>query len=366
MKFTVPDHILSLNPYEPGKPLEEVEREYGLKHSIKLASNENPLGPSPLALKAIQASMVNLNRYPDGGGHALLSKLSQKLNLPGQNIVLGNGSDEIMALLALALLKSGDQVIIPRPTFLLYDNVIRSVGASPTYVPLDDLCLDLDAIQKNITPACRLIFLCNPNNPTGTIFSSTDLTHFLKSVPSAVVVVVDEAYIEFARDPNCAKSLEVVAPHCEVVTLRTFSKAYGLAGLRVGYGVMSQALAEVLNRIRLPFNINALALVGAAAALDDDDFLKSTINLVHTGLDFMYRSLDRLGIRYFPTQANFFLIDVERDAQEVFQQMLPEGVIVRSMKAYGFPTYIRVNVGLESENIRFIKTLEKVLRSGFK
>ncbi|MGD2271143.1 MAG: histidinol-phosphate transaminase [Desulfobacterales bacterium] len=361
MKLTVPEHILSLNPYEPGKPLEEVEREYGIKDSIKLASNENPLGPSPMALKAIQASIVNLNRYPDGSGHALLSKLAQKLNLPGENIVLGNGSDEIMALLALALLQIGDHVIIPTPTFLLYENVVRSMGATPIYVPLHDLSIDLDAVKKNITPACRMIFLCNPNNPTGTVFSRADLAHFLDSVPSTVVVVVDEAYIEFARDPNCAKSLEVVAPHCEVVTLRTFSKAYGLAGLRIGYGVMSQALAEVMNRVRLPFNINTLALVGAAAALDDDDFLRSTINLVHAGLDFMYQSLDRLGVRYFPTQANFLLIDVAKDAQAVFQHMLADGVIVRSMKAYGFPTYIRVNVGLESENIRFIKTLEKVL-----
>ena len=278
-----------------------------------------------------------------------------------EKIVLGNGSDEIMALLALALLQPGDEAIVPKPSFLLYDNVVRSVGATPVYVPLNDLCIDLKTVQKSITAGCRMIFLCNPNNPTGTVFSRTEFNNFLASIPSEIVVVVDEAYVEFVRDPNCAKSLECTVPDSEIVTLRTFSKAYGLAGLRIGYGVMSRFLAELLNRIRLPFNLNSLALSGAEAALDDDAFLEETIRVVHEGLDFMYESLDRLGIRYFPSQSNFFLIDLKKDAQKVVQSMLVEGVIIRSMKAYGFPNYIRVNVGLESENIRFIKTLEKVL-----
>jgi histidinol-phosphate aminotransferase len=361
MKLTIPPHILSLKPYEPGKPLEEVEREYGIKDSIKLASNENPLGPSPLALKAIRAATMSLNRYPDGSGHLLQSKLSQKLNIAVENIVLGNGSDEIIALLALVLLQPGDQVIIPKPTFLLYDNIVRSVGATPVYVSLNELSIDLDAVLENISSECRMIFLCNPNNPTGTVFSASDFERFLQTVPSDVVIVVDEAYIEFVRNPNCANSLEFISRDSALVTLRTFSKAYGLAGLRIGYGLMSQTLAELLNRARLPFNLNSLALAGAAAALDDDAFLEKTIRLVHEGLDFMYESLNRRGIEYFPTQSNFFLIDVKKDAQEVFQRMLSEGVIVRSMKAYSFPNYIRVNVGLENENQRFLKTLEKVL-----
>jgi histidinol-phosphate aminotransferase len=357
MKLNIPEHIQSLKPYEPGKPLEEVEREYGIKNSIKLASNENPLGPSPLALKAIQSASASLNRYPDGSGHLLLAKLSKKQNIDAEKIVLGNGSE----LLALALLQPGDEAIVPKPSFLLYDNVVRSVGATPVYVPLNDLCIDLNAVRKSITAGCRMIFLCNPNNPTGTVFSRLEFDNFLASIPPETVVVVDEAYIEFVRDPNCAKSLERVEPDREIVTLRTFSKAYGLAGLRIGYGVMSRTLAELLNRVRLPFNLNSLALTGAEAALDDDAFLEETIRLVHEGLDFMYESLDRLGIKYFPTQSNFFLIDLKKDAQEVFQSMLAEGVIIRSMKAYGFPNHIRVNVGLESENIRLIKTLEKVL-----
>ena len=361
MKLNIPEHILSLKPYEPGKLPEEIEREYGIKNSIKLASNENPLGPSPLALKAIQSASASLNRYPDGSGHLLLAKLSEKLNIAAEKIVLGNGSDEIMALLALALLQPGDEAIVPKPSFLLYDNVVRSVAATPVYVPLKDLCIDLNAVQKSITAGCRMIFLCNPNNPTGTVFSRTEFDNFLESIPPGIVVVADEAYIEFVRDPKCAKSLECVEPDREIVTLRTFSKAYGLAGLRIGYGVMSRTLAELLNRIRLPFNLNSLALIGAEAALDDDAFLQETIGVVHEGLDFMYESLSRLGIKYFPTQSNFFLIDLKKDAQEVFKSMLAEGVIIRSMKAYGFPNHIRVNVGLESENIRLIKTLEKVL-----
>jgi len=293
MKFKIPEHILSLKPYEPGKPLEEVEREYGIKNSIKLASNENPLGPSPLALKAIQAASANLNRYPDGSGHLLLSKLSEKLKIAVTDIVLGNGSDEIIAMLALVLLQPGDKVILPKPTFLMYENIVRSAGATPVSVPLVDLCIDLNAVQKKITPECRMIFLCNPNNPTGTIFSGAEFKQFLRTVPSDVVVVVDEAYIEFVRNPICAKSLELVEPDRIVVTLRTFSKVYGLAGLRIGYGVMSRTLAELLNRIRLPFNLNSLALTGAEAALDDDAFLEETIKLVHEGLDFMYISLEK-------------------------------------------------------------------------
>jgi histidinol-phosphate aminotransferase len=361
MKLSVPKHILSLKPYEPGKPLEEVEREYGIKDSIKLASNENPLGPSPLALKAIKSAFASLNRYPDGSGHLLLAKLSEKLNIAPGNMVLGNGSDEIMALLALALLQPGDEAIVPQPSFLLYDNVVRCVGATPVYVPLRNLCIDLDAVQKSISTRCRMIFLCNPNNPTGTVFSRKEFDNFLASIRPEIVVVVDEAYIEFVRDPNCSKSLECVASEREIVTLRTFSKAYGLAGLRIGYGIMSRTLAELLNRIRCPFNLNSLALVAAEAALDDDAFLEKSLGLVHAGLDFMYASLDGLGIKYYPTQSNFFLIELKKDAQEVFQKMLADGVIIRAMKAYGLPNHIRVNVGLESENIRFIKTLEKVL-----
>ncbi len=361
MNLFVPDYILSINSYSPGKPLEELEREYGISDSIKLASNENPLGPSPMAVEAIKCSLDKLNRYPDGSGHDLINKISEKLKVKPSNIVLGNGSDEIIGMLTRALLKQGDEVIVPWPSFLMYDIMVRSVGAVPVYVPLKSLSIDLSSIQSRITQKTRMVFLCNPNNPTGTVFSQKDFESFLENIPD-VIVVVDEAYIEFVQDKYCARGVDFLETGTGVVTLRTFSKAYGLAGIRVGFGVMSEKIAGVLNKIRPPFNVNSLAQVGAIAALEDEAFLNKTLNLVHEELDFLYDSLEKLGIKYFPTQANFFLIDVKRNADEVFESMLREGVIVRSMTSYGYPEYIRINVGLHDENVRFIKAIEKVIK----
>lgn len=361
MKLSVPDYILSIQPYVPGKPLETIEREYGIVDSIKLASNENPLGPSPMAVQAIKNTIDKLNRYPDGSGHVLIQKISEHFGLLPQSIVLGNGSDEIINMLALAFIRPGDEVILPRPSFLMYEIAVRSSNATPVFVPLTSLSIDLEGMKKRITDRTRMIFLCNPNNPTGTIISKNKFEDFLKSIPFDIIVVIDEAYIEFVRDQDCADSLEYFNNSRPLVILRTFSKAYGLAGLRIGYGLMPEEIAGVLNRIRMPFNANLLAQTGAAAALDDKDFLKTVITLVHEGLDFLHDALDRLGVQYYPTQANFFLIDVGTDADEVFERMLREGVIVRSMKSYGYPSYIRINVGLHEENVRFIKALEKSL-----
>ena len=360
MNLSVPSYILSIQPYSPGKPLKELEREYGISNSIKLASNENPLGPSPKAIEAIKGAVENINRYPDARGHDLTKKISESLGIGQENIVLGNGSDEIIGMLTRALIQAHDEVIMPWPSFLMYDIMIRSVGAIPVYVPLNSLLIDLNSIQSRITPKTRMVFLCNPNNPTGTVFSKTDFETFLESIPE-VIVVVDEAYMEFVRDKKCARSIDYLNADMVVVALRTFSKAYGLAGLRIGYGIMPQVIADIINRIRLPFNANSLAQVAAAAALEDKEFLQKTVDLVQEGLDFLYDSLEKLGIKYFPSQANFFLIDVEKDADEVFENMLRQGVIVRSMTSYGYPNYIRINVGLLNENVRFIKALEKVL-----
>ncbi|MEJ2657774.1 MAG: histidinol-phosphate transaminase [Desulfobacterales bacterium] len=359
MKVSVPDYILSIKPYSPGKPLEELEREYGIGDSIKLASNENPLGPSPMALEAIRRAMPKLNRYPDGSGHDLIRKISEHIGVSPRHIVLGNGSDEIIAMLAFAILQPGDEAILPDPSFLMYDIMVRGAGAIPVSVPLTSFSIDLKRIKERITPKTRIIFLCNPNNPTGTIITKKDFERFLQGIPGEIIVVVDEAYIEFVRDQNCAKSLEYMDNITSLVTLRTFSKAYGLAGLRIGYGVMSAAIADILNRIRLPFNASSLAQVGAGAALEDKNFLEKVISVIHEGLDFLYDALDRLGIKYFPTQANFFLIDVRKDADKIYENMLKQGVIVRSMKSYGYPNYIRVNVGIHEENVRFLKALEK-------
>jgi histidinol-phosphate aminotransferase len=361
MKFKIPDYILDIAPYVPGKPIEELEREYGISDSIKLASNENPLGPSPKAVEAIGRQIAGLHRYPDGAGHLLLNKLAAKLDVSPHQIVMGNGSDDILGLLSRALLQPGDEAIIPTPSFLMYRIVTQSAGAVPVQIPLREMGVNLTEIQRRVTPRTRLIFICNPNNPTGAMVTQDALKAFLSALPPEVVVVLDEAYIEFVRDPRCAQGLSFLDGDPVVVTLRTFSKIYGLAGLRVGYGVMPQALAQLLNRIRMPFNVNSLAQAAAVAALDDTEFFEKTTALIHDGLDFLFTELEKRGLRCFPTQTNFFLIDMQHDARVVFERFLRQGVIVRAMSAYGFPDYIRINVGLPQENRRFLAALDRVM-----
>jgi histidinol-phosphate aminotransferase len=361
MKLSIPAHIQAIEPYVPGKPLEALEREYGISDSIKLASNENPLGPSPKALAAIQHSLKKLHRYPDGGGHLLTGKIAEVNGVSPANVVIGNGSDDIIAMLVRALVQSGDRVIVPRPSFLMYAITATAAGAVVEAVPLKNLAMDLDAMAERVTTDTRLVFVCNPNNPTGTVVDHQTFDRFMARLPDGVVVVVDEAYIEFARNSDCLKTGRPSDLDRPLVSLRTFSKAYGLAGLRVGYGIMPAALAEVLNRVRQPFNVNAMAQAAAAAALDDRVFLQQTVSLVHRGLDALYSGVGNLGLNFFRSEANFFLIDVGQPADIVFENMLRRGVIVRSMRAYGFPTYIRINVGLEEENRRFLKALETVL-----
>lgn len=362
MKHNVPDYILSIKPYVPGKPLEELEREFGIKDAVKLASNENPLGPSPKAAEAIRAAIDKLNRYPDGGGYELIQSISKKFNLEPDTIVLGNGSDDIIGLLSTVLLKPGDEVVLPQPSFLFYEISVRSAGAIPVWVPLKSHAMDLDGMVQKISPNTRLLFLNIPFNPTGTIISNSEFEQFMAAVSPDVIIVLDEAYIEFVRDPNCVRSIDYVKSGVNVVAMRTFSKAYGLAGLRIGYGVMTAELSGLLNRVRQPFNVNSLAQVAAVAALGDEDFLKKTVRLVHDELDYLYDALSRAGIEYIPTQANFFLINVGRqNADEIFNRLLKQGVIVRSMTSYGYPDYIRVNVGLHSENARFLEVLTDVL-----
>jgi histidinol-phosphate aminotransferase len=319
------------------------------------------LGSSPMAMDAIRDTQGQLHRYPDGSGHALVQALAHHLDCPADAIVIGNGSDDIIALLAHMLLRPGERAVMPRPSFLMYEIAVRTVGAEPVFVPLQDLSIDLDGMLRAVDADTRLVFLCNPNNPTGTIISRRDFARFIEALPPEVVVVVDEAYIEFVRDPDCLQSRTYWGSDYPIVTLRTFSKLYGLAGLRVGYGVMPVELAGYLNRIRQPFNVNSLAQVAARAALQDRDFVERTLCVVHDGLDFLCQALTEMGVRFFPTQSNFFLIDVAQDAEALFQAMLRQGVIVRSMKSYGYPRYIRVNVGTAEENERFLEAFKKVL-----
>jgi histidinol-phosphate aminotransferase len=361
MKPSIPDYILSLKPYVPGKPLEELEREYGIDNAVKLASNENPLGPSPRAVDVIRKAVGKLNRYPDGGGYELIQCIAEKFNIDPNTIVLGNGSDDIIALLSTALLRAGDEVILPQPSFLFYEISVQSAGAIPVWVPLKSHTIDLDGVIQKVTQHTRIVFLNIPHNPTGSIVSKTDFEQFMAAIPPEIVVVIDEAYIEFVRDPNCVHSFDYLNTGRLVVGMRTFSKAYGLAGLRIGYGVMPSVISDPLNRVRQPFNVNSLAQVAAVAALSDDDFLKKSVDLVHEELDFMYASLSQRGIEYIPSQANFLLIRVHQNADEIFNRLLKQGIIVRSMTSYGYPAYIRVNAGLHEENVRFLEALDDVL-----
>jgi histidinol-phosphate aminotransferase len=357
-------HLTQLTPYQAGKPLEELERELGLTDAIKLASNENPLGPSPLALAAIRDTLENLHRYPDSHAYYLKDDLARHLGLKPQQLILGNGSDEVLDLLVRALVPPGGEVLSTAHTFLMYGLITRAVGGIFRAVPLKEKRVDLKAVAQAVTSQTRMIILCNPNNPTGTAFRRPEWKDFLAAVPPTTTVVLDEAYIDFADDPQVPSCLEYLAEERPLVGLRTFSKAYGLAGLRIGYGFGPSELMDYLNRLRMPFNVNRLAQVAARAALLDADFLAKTRELVLEGKDLLYRELGRLGLPFVPSQTNFVLIRVPRSGKEVFEAMLREGVIIRAMDAYGFPDYIRVNVGLPAENQRFIEALQKVLGSG--
>lgn len=361
MKLKIPDYIHAIRPYKPGKPIEELEREYGVKNCVKLASNENPLGPSPKAVAAMKDALEKLHRYPDGRGYLLVEALAGRYGMPPECIVLGNGSDEIIGMLTKTLLEPGDEAVMTEPSFLMYEIMVLSSGAIPVFVPLKSLFIDFEAIIEQVTEKTRIIFINNPVNPTGTIITKQGFDAFLERLPAHVAVVIDEAYIEFARDPECLNGVAYCTGSRPVAVLRTFSKAYGLAGIRIGYGLMPAELAGLLHRVRQPFNANALAQAGACAALDDDDFLNRTLALVHGELEFLYAGIERLGMNYFPTEANFFLIDVGKDADTVFEEMLRHGVIIRSMASYGYPRYIRVSVGRREENEVFLSALAMVM-----
>jgi len=357
----LPDYIASIPPYVPGRPIEAVETEYGISGVVKLASNENPLGPSPKALEAIRRASKAVHRYPDGSGTALVVKLAQVFDLPEDRFLLGNGSDEIITLLTRAVLMPGDTAVMPKPAFLMYEIAVRSVGATPVEVPLKDFATDLEAMRNRITASTKMVFLNNPHNPTGSCIHRRDFDRFYEGLPEGILVVMDEAYIEFVRDPGCLNSLTYADAKPPVVILRTFSKAYGLAGLRIGYGILPAPLVEILNRIRAPFNTNSLAQIGAAAALADEDFLKKSVHLVHREIDFLSDAIRGLGLYVLSSQANYVMVNVQQSADAVFQRMLQKGVIVRSMTAYGYPEWIRVSVGLHSENVRFVETLGRCL-----
>jgi histidinol-phosphate aminotransferase len=361
MKQLMRKCIENLAPYPPGKPIEEVERELGIYGSIKLASNENSLGSSPKAVKAITESLNKINRYPDSNAYYLRRKLANKFGLPMSDVMVGNGSDELIELTIHTFLLPDEEVIVPMPGFILYETFTRGFDGKVITVPLLNFSIDLDAILKAVSPKTKIIFINTPHNPAGTALTKAEISSFLNVLPYDVIVVLDEAYIEFATDPNVVSGVEFLDSYPLLVVLRTFSKVYGLAGLRVGYGFASEMITDGINRVRQPFSVNTLAQVGALAALDDNEFVERTLAVTREGLEYLYAQLDRLGLEYVRTQANFFSIKTPLGAQETFQRMLKEGVIIRPMDSFGLKDYIRINVGLPEENERFINTLEKTL-----
>lgn len=358
--------VQKLSPYVPGKPVEELAREFGLKASdiVKLASNENPLGPSPLAVQAIQAALPDMTRYPDGNGFVLKQALAERLDVAPSMITLGNGSNDILELVTRAFVGPQHEVVFSEHAFAVYPIVTQAVGARAVVVPSRNWGHDLEAMAAAITPATRLVFVANPNNPTGTWIERRELEAFLESVPEQVIVVLDEAYTEYVEASDMPNGLDYLAGFPNLLVSRTFSKAYGLAALRVGYGICQPAIADAMNRVRQPFNVNSLALAAAVASLSDVNYLAESRAVNREGMLQLESGLREMGLQWIPSRGNFVAIDLGQEAAPVFQALLREGVIVRPVANYGMPNHLRVSIGLRAENHRFLQALAKVLLRG--
>ncbi|TBR15746.1 histidinol-phosphate transaminase [bacterium] len=355
-------NVENITAYIAGKPIEETRRQLGLKRVIKLASNENPLGVSPLAVKAMKAGLNNVNRYPDSQSFYLKNKLAKVLKVKPDNIILGNGSDELIDVIVKTFVENDEEVLTSDVTFLEYGIISQVNDRRVSLVGLKDFKYDLNALRQKVTANTKLIFIANPNNPTGTYVKASELTKFINSLPKNVLVVLDEAYDAFIDVGDFPKNNKILSANKNVIILKTFSKAYGLAGLRIGYALADAGLVSFMEKVRQPFNVNSLAQIAAMAALDDKRFLSRTRKTVLSGKNFIYRQLDKMGVGYVPSVANFILIDTQRDGVSVFKDMLKLGVIVRDMKQYGLNNFIRVTIGTKEENNLFIKAFKKILR----
>ena len=352
-----------IRPYPPGKPIEEVERELGRK-AIKLASNENPLGPSPQAERAILHSIGHINVYPDGSGYYLRRKLAELQGLSMDQVILGAGSTDLIELAAKTFLSgSGDEAITSESAFYMYRLAVEDMGATIVQAPMRDQTFDLAAIAHAVTARTKVVYLGNPNNPTGTMFTAGELDRFLQAIPSRLLVVLDEAYFEYVERPDYSRSIDYVRAGKNVLVLRTFSKVHGLAGIRLGYGMGHTELIDCLQRIRSPFNASSLAQAAGLAALDDREHVSRSVETNRREMKFLASELTLMGVRYTPSAGNFLLIDTGRDGEEGFVRLLHEGVIVRPMKLYGFPASLRVTVGTHEQNEQFLEAFRRVLSS---
>ncbi len=360
--------ILNLVPYKAGKPIGETQREYGLTEVYKLASNENPLGPSPKAVQAIQKALENQHRYPDPSCFDLIQKISQVWNVPTTQVGIGNGSNEIIDLLIRIFCEPGDAILTSQAAFVAYRVCAQAARVKVRTVPLKkDLTMDLKALADdfyhNPTAKMKLIFIPNPNNPTGTLVSAAEIEEFLVRLGGRddVLLVFDEAYTEFVRDPEFKEAAKFYSKYSNVIVIKTFSKVYGLAGLRLGAMLAPEYVLEYYNRVRNPFNVNELAQVAGIAALDDKEYIQESQKIVWSGLDYFYKELGRLDLPFWKSQANFILFDTKRNAQACFESLLKKGIILRPVGNYGFPTYLRMSIGQAQENQKAIAAIEKML-----
>lgn len=364
MRFAFRHELENLQPYPPGKPVEEVQRNYGLTEIVKLASNENPYGPSPLAVKAMQDELANLHYYPESGCYYLRNKLAEHHGVEADRLIFGNGSDEVVALLTMAFLSVGTNIVCSQHTFIRYEMGAMSMGAATRHVPLKDWHHDVDGLLAAIDAETRFVFIGNPDNPVGTALNANETRRLLENVPPNVLVVLDEAYYEFAKDDeDYPDSVSWLADFPNLVISRTFSKAYGLAGIRLGYALGHPDVWNALDRVRPPFNVNRLAQVGAMAALDDADHLRRTIDGNRAEKLRLYEGLKGLGLEFVESRTNFVLVNMKRPALPLYESLLQRGVIVRPMGIYQLPQHLRVSVGLPHENDAFIAALAQVLQN---
>lgn len=351
--------IKELQPYQPGKPIEELERELGISNIIKLASNENPLGPSPRVVEALRAALKNITRYPDG--FDLTAKLAAHLKVNAKQITLGNGSNQILNVIAQTFLSAEHNAVISAHAFIVYPIAVKMIGATLKTVAARNWGHDLDAMANAIDEKTRIVFIANPNNPTGTWSSGSDIRSFMKRVPANVIVVLDEAYTEYVSAPEYESGFALLNDYPNLIVTRTFSKAYGLAGLRVGYAVSSEAVANLLNRVREPFNVNSLALLAAQVALDDVDYLERSKKLNQQGMLQFEEGFRQLGLRWIPSIANFIAVEFKQEALPIYTQLLHKGVITRPIAMYGMPKHLRISIGLPEENARCLQALADIL-----
>lgn len=353
--------IQALSPYQPGKPIEELERELGLSNVVKLASNENPLGPSERAVAACRTAAAGVHLYPDSSGFELKNRLAEKHGVAVNQITLGNGSNDVLDLIARVFLEPGKSAVFSRHAFVVYPIAVQACGGRAIVTPARDWGHDLDAMLAAIEDDTRVVFIANPNNPTGTWIGRAALEAFLAAVPEQVIVVLDEAYTEYVEEADYPNGLDYLARFPNLIVTRTFSKAYGLAGLRVGYSLSSASVCDLLNRVRAPFNVTSPALAAAVAVLDDADYLARSRAVNSAGLKQLASGFDQLGLNWIPSVANFIAVEMPVDAVAVYQGLLREGVIVRPVGVYDMPDFLRVSVGLEAENARLLEALPKVL-----